>query len=89
MLEKDQEPAKDPYCYTTVMHLKDIYDKRWAILVSTLPDRVQADKQAFLADLTRLNRIRNSVMHPVRGIRLRDDDFSFVQEFKTSLEIKV
>lgn len=87
--ERDPEPANQPYSYTTLIHLKEIYDKRWSILCETLPARVRSDKRKFLSNMTRLNGIRNSVMHPVRRIRLNDDDYGFVQSLKDSLEIPV
>jgi predicted transcriptional regulator len=85
--EDDPEPAREPYNYTTLIHLKEIYAKQWSLLCGTLPPGVRSDRRRFLADITRLNQIRNSVMHPVKGIRLKDDDFRFVQSLKDSLGI--
>lgn len=77
--ERDQEPADDAYCYTTLLNLREILDKQWSVLSPHLPKAVQADKKAFLDALKRLNGIRNSVMHPVRNDRFSDDDFEFVR----------
>jgi hypothetical protein len=29
--ERDPEPAAEPYCYTTLIHLKKIIDRRWSL----------------------------------------------------------
>jgi hypothetical protein len=88
--ERDQEPADDAYCYTTLMNLREIVDKQWSVLGPHLPKSIQSDKQAFLADLRRLNGIRNAVMHPVRNDRFSDDDFEFVRAFEHRLgELRV
>jgi hypothetical protein len=80
--ERDPEPVASLYCYTTVMHLRLIFDKEWNTLSRHLPSKVKGDKQAFLADLSRLNRIRNVVMHPVKGILLSEGDFEFVRALR-------
>ena len=79
LLEKDADPAPDPYCYTTFIHLRDIFDKQWALFSQCLPSRAAQNKKEFLADLLRLNSIRNRVMHPVKGGSLTEDDFQFVR----------
>lgn len=38
--------------------------------------------------MARLNRIRNVVMHPVRGTRLTEDDFAFVRKFREDMELE-
>jgi hypothetical protein len=48
---------------------------------------LRADKQDFLLSLQRLNRIRNVVMHPVKGIRLTDEDFEFVRRLHAQLAV--
>lgn len=79
-LEGDQQPADHPYCYTTLIHLKDILDKQWAVFTKVLPKGLSQDKKALLERLVRLNQIRNAVMHPVRGTTLTADDFAFVRD---------
>lgn len=40
-----------------------------------------SDRRRFLCDLTRLNQIRNRVMHPAKGVLPTEADFRFVNEF--------
>lgn len=83
--ERDAEPVATLYCYTTVMHLRQIFDREWNVLLRALPGRLRSDKPEFLASLVRLNRIRNVVMHPVKGILLNEDDFDFVRRLRWQL----
>jgi hypothetical protein len=85
MCERDAEPAESLYCYTTVMNLRLIFEREWPVLSRNLPGRLRGDKQAFLQDLVRINKIRNVVMHPVKGIRMTEDDFDFVRRFHAQL----
>jgi hypothetical protein len=85
MNERDSEPVGSLYCYTTLMNLRFILDREWSVLSKNLPGGVRADKQQFLADLSRLNRIRNIVMHPVKGIMFTADDFDFVRRVRRQL----
>jgi predicted transcriptional regulator len=73
--------AYPPYCYTTFIHLKEIFDKQWGLFSKLLPNNTAADKQRFISDLTRANTIRNKVMHPVRGYRPTRDDYDFIKDF--------
>jgi hypothetical protein len=86
--ERDPEPAEEAFCYTHFIDIVEILDKRWKILSPYLPKSLTADKQALLADLKRINAIRNSVMHPVRGVAIDEDDFEFVHNFRMSLDLK-
>ncbi len=86
--EKDPDPASDPFCYTTFIHLKDIFDKQWGIFSKTLPSKFVSDKKQFLASLDRLNRIRNFVMHPAKGRVATEADFSFVREFRNNFPLE-
>ena len=81
LLEQDPDPASEPYCYTSFIHLREILDKQWALFSSCLPPVAAQDKKAFLDKLVRLNGIRNRVMHPVKGAPPTEDDFQFVREF--------
>ncbi len=83
--ERDSEPVATLYCYTTIMHLRQIFDREWNVLSRVLPGKMRADKPEFLATLTRLNRIRNVVMHPVKGILLGEEDFDFVRDLRRQL----
>lgn len=84
--ERDPEPANELYCYTTLMNLRFIFDREWPALSANLPGRLRGDKPEFLDSLRRLNRIRNVVMHPVKGIRIGDEDFEFVRRLHSQLE---
>ncbi|MBV8206570.1 MAG: hypothetical protein JO041_07245 [Acidobacteria bacterium] len=85
--ERDLEPAGELYCYTTLMHIRLTFDREWPVLSASLPGRLRADKPEFLESLRRLNRIRNVVMHPVKGVRLTDDDFEFVRRLHAQLQV--
>jgi hypothetical protein len=80
-LERDPEPAAEPYCYTTIIHLKDIFERSWRELSKGLPPAAAADRKRFLSGLTRLNQIRNRVMHAAKGIVPSEDDFRFLREY--------
>ena len=77
--ERDPEPASDLFCYTTIMHLFMVLDKKWSTLSEFLPTKLRSDKQAFLTDLKRLNGIRNKVMHPVKGYVITEEDYDFLR----------
>jgi Helix-turn-helix domain len=85
LLEKDPEPANEPYCYTHLINLREIADKRWPILAKYMPKHLHNEKKELLERLTKLNRIRNSVMHPVRNAALDEDAFEFVRELEADL----
>jgi hypothetical protein len=78
--ERDAEPASDLFCYTTLIHLLMIFDKNWTGLGPALPGKLRANKQQFLANLKRLNAIRNMVMHPVKGFVITEQDFDFLRQ---------
>ncbi|MGH9524470.1 MAG: Swt1 family HEPN domain-containing protein [Terriglobales bacterium] len=82
--ERDPEPASDLFCYTTVMHLFMVLDKKWSTLSEFLPPSLRSDKQAFLADLKRLNGIRNKVMHPVKGYVITEEDYDFLRHLHSN-----
>lgn len=85
LLEKDPEPAPEPYCYTHLIALREILDRGWAVLSKHLPVAVTANKKDMLERLLRLNRIRNAVMHPVRGENLTEEEFEFVYTLEADL----
>jgi len=84
--EEDDEPASEPYCYTNFIHLSEIMAKQWALFSACLPQDVALEKKALLEKLRRLNRIRNQVMHPVRGTSPTAEDFEFVHEFAVQMK---
>ncbi|MDQ3171424.1 MAG: helix-turn-helix domain-containing protein [Acidobacteriota bacterium] len=81
LYEHDPEPAPDAFSYTSLIHLREILDKRWDVLAPAFPGAMQADRKKLMADLVTLNRIRNAVMHPVRRASFTDREFLFVREF--------
>jgi hypothetical protein len=85
--EHDPDPAPDAFSYTTLIHLREILDKRWDVLAAALPRPLQSDRKRLMADLVTLNRIRNAVMHPVRRAAFTDREFLFVREFARELRV--
>ena len=83
--EKDPEPAPEPYSYTHLIALREILDRKWSILSKHLPADIAQDKKELLDRLLQLNRIRNSVMHPVRGSMLTEQEFEFVYNLDDDL----
>jgi hypothetical protein len=86
LLEKDPEPADEPFCYTHLISLREILDKRWSILSKYMPKDLLNQKKDLLERLLKLNRIRNSVMHPVRNAILTEQDFEFVRDLESELK---
>src|SRR3954451_10235641 len=86
LLEKDPEPADEPFCYTHLISLREILDKRWSILSKYMPKALLNQKKDLLERLLKLNRIRNSVMHPVRNAILTEQDFEFVRDLESELK---
>lgn len=85
LYEHDPEPAPDAFSYTSLIHLREILDKRWDVLAPSLPKSMRADRKKLLSDLVTLNRIRNAVMHPVRRAVFTDREFLFVRAFSREL----
>src|SRR5215213_1521424 len=81
MREEEKEPAAEPFCYTTFIHLSKIIDTQWSVFSQVLPQKIAKDKKKLLSDLAQLNVIRNYVMHPVKGMPITEDDFAFVRKF--------
>jgi hypothetical protein len=82
--EEDDEPIDDPFCSSNLIHLKKILESEWPLFLKTLPAKLR-DKKQLTSSLGRLNRIRNAVMHPVKGKQLTEDDFCFVRTFRAEL----
>ena len=85
LYEHDPDPAPDAFAYTTLIHLREILEKRWDILSAALPKPLQSDRKKLMSDLVTLNRIRNAVMHPVRRASFTDREFLFVRDFARTL----
>ncbi len=81
LYEHDPEPAPDAYGYTSLIHLREILEKRWDVLAPALPPALRTDRKKLLADLVTVNRIRNAVMHPVRRAAFTDREFLFLRDF--------
>ena len=79
--EEDQDPAEE-FAYTTLIDLLTVISKNWRLFQSEIPEQYRPDRKKLESDLTRLNGIRNSVMHPVKERRWSDDDFMFVRSLR-------
>ena len=86
-LERDVEPAAESYCYTTLVNIKEIFEKRWDVFSKLLPSGPASDRKRFLSGLTRLNMIRNRVMHASKGVVPQEDDFRFLREFLSFADV--
>ena len=84
--EGDPEPIEDPYCYTDLLDLRDILEKRWTSIQGHI-GVLGSDKPRALREIERLNGIRKSVMHPVRGAPPDEQAFVFVREVRERLQI--
>lgn len=83
--EKDPEPAPEPYNYTHLIALREILDRKWSVLSRYLPSEAAQNKKDLMERLLQLNRIRNNVMHPVRGGMLTEEEFEFVYNLEEDL----
>jgi len=81
MRETDKEPAVEPFCYTTFVHLSKMLHKQWGLFSEVLPAVIRKDKKKLVDDLDKLNIIRNYVMHPVKGVPITEDDLSSFASF--------
>ena len=80
-LEGDDDPDDHPFSYTTLIDLNAIIDKKWGnLFIEEVPDYYRNSRPDLKSDFNRLNGIRNSVMHPVKRRKLREEDFEFVRE---------
>ena len=77
--EEDEEPCETPYAYTTLIDLSAVVSKNWSLFRSRVPKNYRANRKQLESDFVRLNRIRNSVMHPVKERKWSEDDFEFVR----------
>jgi hypothetical protein len=84
--EEDEEPCDSPFQYTTLIELSQIIKKNWSLFQTKLPKGYSADGAIIAKDLTRLNRIRNAVMHPVKRRRWSEGDFQFASKLRTAFQ---
>jgi len=83
--ERDQDEPCEPYCYTDLLDLGRIIEEHWTLFKDQLPTRYSTNRKALLEALARLNRVRNKVMHPVRGLVPCREEFEFVQELERDI----
>jgi hypothetical protein len=79
--EDDTDPVEDVFAYTTLIHLAKIIDHHWKLFSVRLPPRFAQDKKKLAHEFTRLNCLRNAVMHPVKARSWGRDDFAFVRDW--------
>lgn len=77
--EEDHDPSVSAYCYTDLIDLGKIMFKNWNLFVNVLPTSYRANRKKLESDFALLNRIRNSVMHPVKERKWSEADFEFVR----------
>lgn len=82
--ERDPDDPCPPFCYSDLLDLSKIIEKRWSLLQDIFPDYA-AQRDQLRKYLQRLNRIRNNVMHPVRNVVPSEADFDFVRGLKATL----
>lgn len=83
--ERDADDPCEPYCYTDLLDLAKIVEAQWSLFRDSFQGTYASNRKALVADLSRLNRIRNKVMHPVRGVCPSEDDFDFVHSLGRDL----
>ncbi|MBA7684047.1 hypothetical protein ES703_92436 [subsurface metagenome] len=49
--EEDEEPVKDPYCYTTFINLSVIIERNWQIFSFVLPPKLTINKKTSNSSL--------------------------------------
>jgi hypothetical protein len=83
--EDDENPMEEPYDYTTLIDLWKIIEKSWSVFSRCLPPKLAANKQILSEHLSRLNSLRNAVMHPVRKMAFERADLDFVTVLREAL----
>jgi hypothetical protein len=78
--EMDDDFSESPFNYTTLIDLANIITKNWNIFLCHLPEQYKS-KNRLVSDFSRLNQIRNAVMHPVKRRTWTEQDFEFVRQF--------
>ncbi len=77
--ERDQSFFGDAYNYTNFIQLWEIIDHNWSVMSTWLPHILVADKKRLRENFTKLNTIRNKVMHPTRLDAITEEDFEFAR----------
>jgi hypothetical protein len=77
--ERDPDAVNDPFMYTTLNHLSHIIADQWPIFRAVFPQDPYEHQEMVLDDLKALKRIRNAVMHPVKGLNWTEEDFDFAR----------
>jgi hypothetical protein len=75
--ESDDEPCESAFQYTDLLDLYEIIAKNWDLFQNDLPAEYSKNRNTLKRDFSKLNWIRNSVMHPVKRRRWSEDDFQF------------
>jgi hypothetical protein len=83
--EEDQDEPCDPFCYSDLLDLAAILEDQWSLLKNLFPEYA-ANRRQLLKDLRQFNRLRNKVMHPVRGLVPDEQDFDFVRGLQRSFQ---
>jgi hypothetical protein len=86
--ERDPEPAPEPYSYTTLIDLKRILERQWNTFAKALPKTVSSHKNQVLSSITKVNQLRNRVMHPVSDYEPNEDEFRFLSELPDHLQLQ-
>jgi hypothetical protein len=92
-LEEDDECLNSiPYNYTTLINLKRIIEDNAGLFENRMPSnaaakREKADIKLILRKLTKLNKIRDRMMHPVGATPPNEDDFFFVNGIKDEFDV--
>lgn len=73
------------YRYTSLYDLLTILKTQWPIVSRVLPSKVVSDRDKFIVDLERLIKLRNAVMHPVKGVVPTKEDYNFAQGVYSTL----
>jgi predicted transcriptional regulator len=84
--EEDEEPCDSPFQYTTLIELSQIIKKNWNLFQTKLPKGYSSDGARIAKDLSRLNWIRNAVMHPVKRRRWSEADFQFASKLRAAFQ---
>jgi hypothetical protein len=75
--DEDPEPA-EKWSYWTISHMVSILEDQWSIFSKVLPKSLTVDRKVVFSSLTGLNRLRNRIMHPIKGYVLQQDDFQLI-----------
>jgi hypothetical protein len=81
---RDPRPAQHLFNYTDLSGLRDIIIGQWSFISSRLPKALR-HKQLLRSELAELKRIRNAIMHPVKGVQPTEQDFDRVLAFRRKL----